>query len=75
MNLTLTKVFQPVSEGGFIAFVEELPGANAQGATLDEAKANLEEAIELVLEANRALAEELIAGQDVIREAVSLSAA
>jgi predicted RNase H-like HicB family nuclease len=74
MNLTLTKVFQPVTEG-FIAFVEELPGANAQGDTLDEAKANLEEAIELVLEANRALAEELIAGQDVIREAVSLSAA
>jgi predicted RNase H-like HicB family nuclease len=75
MNLRLTKVFQRVPEGGFVAFVEELPGANAQGETLDEAKSNLAEAIELVLEANRALAEELIAGQEVIREAVSLSAA
>lgn len=43
---------------GFIAFVEELPGANTQGATLDEARANLREAVTLVLEANRALAEE-----------------
>jgi predicted RNase H-like HicB family nuclease len=75
MNLRLTKVFQQVPDGGFIAFVEELPGANAQGDTLDEAKSNLAEAIELVLEANRALSEELIAGQEVIREAVSLSAA
>lgn len=74
MNLRLTKVFQRVPDG-FIAFVEELPGANAQGDTLDEAKSNLDEAIALVLDANRALAEELIAGQEVIREAVSLSAA
>jgi predicted RNase H-like HicB family nuclease len=74
MNLRLTKVFQRVPEG-FIAFVEELPGANAQGETLDEAKANLEEAVGLVLDANRALSEERIAGQEVIREAVSLSAA
>ena len=74
MNLRLTKVFQRVSEG-FIAFVEELPGANAQGETLDDAKANLEEAVGLVLDANRALSEERIAGQEVIREAVSLSAA
>lgn len=57
MNLKLTKVFQKVPEG-FIAFVEELPGANTQGKTLEEAQANLEEAITLVLEANRALAEE-----------------
>jgi predicted RNase H-like HicB family nuclease len=74
MNLKLTKVFQKVPEG-YIGFVEELPGANTQGDTLEEARANLEEAIELILEANRALAEEQILGQDVIRESVSLSAA
>ena len=74
MKLKLTKVFQRVPEG-FIAFVEELPGANAQGATLEEAKSNLEETILLVFEANRTMAEEQIAGQDVIREAISLSAA
>ena len=74
MSLKLTKVFQKVPEG-YIGFVEELPGANTQGDTLEEARANLEEAIVLVLEANRTLAEERLQGQDVIRESVSLSAA
>jgi predicted RNase H-like HicB family nuclease len=74
MNLKLTKIFQKVPEG-YIGFVEELPGANTQGDTLEEVRANLEEAITLILEANRALAEEQIQGQDVIRESVSLSAA
>jgi predicted RNase H-like HicB family nuclease len=74
MKLRLTKVFQKVPEG-YIGFVEELPGANTQGETLEEARASLEEAIELVLEANRMLAEEQIRGQDVIRESVALSAA
>src|SRR5689334_7096072 len=63
----LTAVFQKVPEG-YIGFVQELPGANTQGATLDETRENLSEAVELVLEANRALAEESIQGKDVIRE-------
>ena len=57
MTVRFTAVFEQVPEG-YIGFVEELPGANTQGATLDEARANLEEAVELVLEANRLLAEE-----------------
>ena len=69
MNLQLTAVFQKVPEG-YIGFVEELPGANTQGATLDETRANLREAIELVLEANRILAEEQLDGKEVIREPV-----
>ncbi len=72
MKIVLTAVFQAVPEG-YIAFVEELPGAHTQGATLDEARANLEEAIELVLEANRALAEESLQGHDVIREPIQIS--
>ena len=67
MNIKLTAVFQKVPEG-YIGFVEELPGANTQGATLQEARANLREAIELVLEANRTLAEESLKGREVIRE-------
>ena len=55
----LTAVYQKVAEG-YIGFVEELPGANTQGATLDETRANLSEAVELILEANRTLAEETI---------------
>ncbi|MGH8480129.1 MAG: type II toxin-antitoxin system HicB family antitoxin [Gammaproteobacteria bacterium] len=74
MLMKLTAVFQKVPEG-YIGFVEELPGANTQGATLDEARANLAEAFELVLEANRILAEESIRGQEVIREPLSLPTA
>ena len=57
MQLKLTKIFQKVPEG-YIGFVSELPGANTQGDTLKKTRRNLEEAIELVLEANRILAEE-----------------
>ena len=67
MTMNLTAVFEKVPEG-YIAFVEELPGANTQGATMDEARSNLQEAVELVLEANRALAEEALNGRSVIRE-------
>ena len=55
-DMELTAVYIPVPEG-YIAFVEELPGANTQGDTLEEARENLREAVELVLEANRELAE------------------
>jgi predicted RNase H-like HicB family nuclease len=74
MQIELTAVFQKVPEG-YIGFVEELPGANTQGATLEEARANLQEAIALVLEANRALAEEELRGQEVIREPLRIQAA
>lgn len=67
MRLELTAVFQQVPEG-YVAWVEELPGANTQGDTLEEARANLEEAVLLVLETNRMLAEESLNGDAVIRE-------
>ena len=73
MQIQLTAVFRKVPEG-YIGFVEELPGANTQGETLDEARANLVEAVALVLEANRALAEEELRGADVIREPLRLTA-
>ena len=50
MARELTAVFQPASGGGYIAFVEDLPGANTQGETLEEARENLREAVELILE-------------------------
>jgi len=52
-ELTLTAVYEEAEEGGYIAYVAELPGANTQGDTLDEARENLSEAIQLILEANR----------------------
>ncbi len=72
MELELTAVFQRVPEG-YIGFVEELPGANTQGATLDEARANLHEAVGLVLQANRELIAEAT-GEGVIRESLKVSA-
>jgi predicted RNase H-like HicB family nuclease len=73
-DMNLTAVFKEVPEG-YIAWVEELPGANTQGATIEEARANLHEAVELVLEANRVLAQEGIAGQTVRREPFTIVAA
>jgi predicted RNase H-like HicB family nuclease len=70
--MQLTAVFIQVPEG-YVAFVEELPGANTQGETLEEARANLQEAVAMVLEANRELAEKSIAGQEVTREPFALS--
>ena len=61
MSLSFTAVYRQVPEG-YIGFVEELPGANTQGATLEEARANLREAVELTLDANRALSEEDLGG-------------
>jgi predicted RNase H-like HicB family nuclease len=37
----------------YVAYVEEIPGANTQGRTLAEARRNLNEASQLVLESNR----------------------
>ena len=68
--MKLTAVYRKVPEG-YIGFVEELPGANTQGKTLEEARGNIQEAIEMTLEANRILAEESIEEiQDVIREPI-----
>ena len=67
MTMKLTAVFEKVPEG-YIAFVEELPGANTQGDTLEKARSNLQEAVEMVLDANRVLAEESLNGRSVIRE-------
>ena len=70
MQFEFTAVFEKVPEG-YIAFIEELPGANTQGATIEEARENLKEAIQLVLDANRTLAEESLRGKTVIRERIS----
>ncbi len=51
MENLFTAVFQKTDKW-WIAFVEELPGANAQGETIDEARENLKEAVELILESN-----------------------
>ena len=70
--MELTAVFKKVPEG-YIGFVEELPGANTQGETLDEVRENLREAAELVIAANRELAREDADDADVIREHLKIA--
>jgi len=56
----------------YVAWVEELPGANTQGRTMEEARANLREAIELILNTNRELAARDVSGENVIREPITV---
>ena len=67
MKEKLTAIFQK-SPYGYIGFIEELPGANTQGKTLEEARRNLIEAVQLVLDANRKLFEEELKGLEIIKE-------
>ena len=69
MSITLTAVYRKVPEG-YIGFVEELPGANTRGATIEEARENLKESVELVVEANRAMSRELEEGEEILREKI-----
>jgi predicted RNase H-like HicB family nuclease len=64
--MELTAVFKKVPEG-YIGWVEELPGANTQGKTLEETRENLQEAIRLVFEANRELTERDLQGEEVLK--------
>jgi predicted RNase H-like HicB family nuclease len=73
MDLQFTAVFRKVPEG-YIGYVEEIPGANTQGATLEETRANLREAVALVVEANRMFAQEDAAGAEVIKEPLKVTA-
>ena len=72
--MKLTAVFMKVPEG-YVAFIEELPGANTQGETLEQARENLHEAVALVLDANRTLTEQSLEGAAVVREAFVLPTA
>ena len=67
----LTAVFEQV-DGWWIGYVEELPGANVQAETIEDARRDLRDAVELVLEANRDMARRDAAGKNVIREELVL---
>jgi predicted RNase H-like HicB family nuclease len=76
MDLTFTAVFEevpPAEGGGFCAYVEELPGANTQGDTLEEARENLKDAIKQLLEARREMLGEEVRDHRIIREKISVS--
>jgi predicted RNase H-like HicB family nuclease len=56
------------AQHGYIGFVEELPGVNSHGRTIDEARANLQRLASIVFDEERAQAEELLTGKEVVRE-------
>ena len=68
----MTAVFERDGEW-WIGYVEELPGANTQGRSLEEARENLKEAVRLVIEANREIARREAVGRQVIREDLILA--
>jgi predicted RNase H-like HicB family nuclease len=63
----------------WVGFVAELPGANTQGRTLDEARDNLREAVELVIATNRENARRAVAAQaggddaEIVREELQVA--
>lgn len=73
MENRFTAVFEQVDDC-WVGYVEELPGANTQGASLEEARENLVEAVQLILEANRDIARRDTAGREVIRETIAVPA-
>jgi predicted RNase H-like HicB family nuclease len=66
-NQNFTAVFERV-DGGFIAYIEEIPGVNTQGDTIEEARANLSEAYEMIMAVRREIAEGELVGKKVIKE-------
>ncbi len=72
MKAEFTAIIEPAPEGGYWAICPEIPGANGQGETIEEAKENLREAIELILKDRR---EDILRGlpEDAIREKVEIA--
>jgi len=78
MVMVINAVFEELPEsegGGYLAYAEELPGAISEGDTLEEARENLKDAIELLLEANRELTSKPAEGKRVTREQITVSVA
>jgi len=72
MLAEFTAILEKAPEGGYWAICPEIPGANGQGETIEEAKNNLKEAIELILKDRR---EDVLRGlpDDVIRDKVQVA--
>ncbi len=69
MRAEFTAIIEPAPEGGYWAICPEIPGANGQGETVEEAKNSLRQAIELILEDRKA---DILRGlpEDAIQEKV-----
>jgi len=68
--MKLNAVYEPAPEGGYTCWVEEIPAAISEGDTLEEAEANLMDALKLVLECQRELSDQTRSQQSVKRSLV-----
>jgi len=57
---------------GYVGFIEELPGINSHGQTIEEARTNLQSLATVIFDLERAQAKELLEGKDVVREGFTL---
>jgi predicted RNase H-like HicB family nuclease len=76
MEMLLTAVYEEIPEaegGGYVAYTEELPGAISEGDTLEEARENLRDAVQQLLEANRQMTAAAKLGKKVTRETIAVS--
>jgi predicted RNase H-like HicB family nuclease len=69
MKSEFTAIIETAPEGGYWAICPEVPGANGQGETVEDAKESLKQAIEIIFEDRRA---DILRGlpEDVIQEKV-----
>ena len=56
------------SGNGYVGFIEELPGINSYGRSLDEARTMLVRLTQVAFDAERRAAAELLRDREVIRE-------
>lgn len=66
-RLAFTAVYFKANTG-YVGFIEELPGVNSHGRTLDEARETLQQLAAVVFDEERRTTEELITGKEVVRE-------
>lgn len=70
-RIAFTAVYLKLNHG-YVGFIEELPGVNSHGRTIEEARETLRKLAAVVFDEERRGAEELIAGRDVVRESFLL---
>ena len=74
MHLKLTAVFEPAPEGGYTCTFEEFPDVFSEGDTSEEARANLHDALQLVLGYHRDVARKQTGKSGMVREELELAA-
>ena len=71
--MKLTAAYIPAPEGGYTAYVEEIPGAISEGKTIDETRENPADALRMILECNRDISREQQQPVGSVRETFELA--